>query len=139
MSVPLAPIEQLFMKKNTVLVGAHLTFWLLGIAGILWGNTLVAGRVVERERAYAALAENEQRTRAIVSSSLDAIITIDEAGNITGWNRKAETIFGWSAREVMGIPLTSTIIPERYRSAHALGVERPGKMVKGRCLIALSR
>lgn len=123
-SVALAPIEQLFIEENTVLIGAHLTFWLLGIAGIFFGKMLLAGRVAERERAYAALAENEQRTRAIVSSSLDAIITIDAEGMITGWNGQAEMIFGWTASEVMGRPITTTIIPERYRDAHEHGVAR---------------
>lgn len=121
-SVALAPIEQLFTEKNTVLIGAHLTLWLLGITGIFFGNTLLAGRVAERERAYAALAENEQRTRAIVSSSLDAIITIDATGIIIGWNEQAEAILGWPVSEVMGMSLASTIVPERYRAAHEKGV-----------------
>lgn len=121
-SVALAPIEQLFHEKNSVLIGAHFTFWLLGLAGILLGKSLLAQRVREREQAYAALAENEQRTRAIVSSSLDAIITIDAEGRITNWNEQAELTFGWASHEVMGVPITETIIPERHRHAHLQGV-----------------
>lgn len=126
-SVALAPIERLFNQEDSVLIGAHFTFWLLGIVGIFWGKTLLAGRVDERERAHKALAENEQRTRAIVASSLDAIITIDAMGYITGWSEQAEGTFGWLAGEVIGTRLSETIIPERYREAHEQGVAKaPG-------------
>jgi diguanylate cyclase (GGDEF)-like protein/PAS domain S-box-containing protein len=121
-SVALAPIEQLFNEKNSVLIGAHFILWLFGLTGIILGKTLLARRVAEREQAHAALAENEQRTRAIVASSLDAIITIDAEGHITGWNEQAELTFGWAAHEVIGVPITETIIPERYRHAHQQGV-----------------
>lgn len=123
-SVPLAPIVKLFHNENQVLVGAHFTLWLFGIAGLLFGNTQLASHVAERERAYAALAESEQRASAIVSSALDAIITIDAASNITGWNHQAEAIFGWPAVEVIGRSLADTIIPARYRASHEQGVRR---------------
>jgi PAS domain S-box-containing protein len=38
------------------------------------------------------------------------------------WNPTAEAMFGWPKSEVMGRVLAETIIPERYREAHASGV-----------------
>jgi PAS domain S-box-containing protein len=52
----------------------------------------------------ARLHADEARTRlgAIVESSEDAIIGMDARGNVTSWNKGAETIFGYSAAEMIG-------------------------------------
>lgn len=55
---------------------------------------------------------------ALVDSAMDAIITIDEAQRIVLYNRAAERIFGWSAREALGRSI-ETLIPERFRRLHA--------------------
>jgi PAS domain S-box-containing protein len=67
---------------------------------------------------------SEARLRAIVDSALDAVVTTDADSVITGWSAHAESMFGWSAAEALGRTLTETIIPERYREAHAAGVRR---------------
>jgi PAS domain S-box-containing protein len=81
---------------------------------------------LESERTNAAeilLREGEERIRAIFDTSLDAIITINADGLITGWNRQAEIIFGWSHQEAMGQGLSSLIIPQEYRTAHENGLK----------------
>ncbi|MEK7336201.1 MAG: PAS domain S-box protein, partial [Nitrospirota bacterium] len=79
------------------------------------------------EEARAALARraleaNEARIRKMVDIALDAVITIDDLGVVTGWNPQAEQIFGWKAAEVIGQSFTNTIIPPRYREAHERGL-----------------
>lgn len=70
-----------------------------------------------------ALRNSEERFRSVAQTASDAIITMDNHGNIVFWNRGAETIFGYSAEEAVGRPVT-LIMPERFREAHKNGISR---------------
>jgi len=51
---------------------------------------------------------------SIVESSEDAIISKTLTGQILSWNRGAEKIFGFTAQEAIGCPITIIIPPDRY-------------------------
>lgn len=74
--------------------------------------------ITERKRAEQALAESRQRLAGIVGSAMDAIISINAAGEIVLFNAAAETMFGCPAAEAMGHSV-ARFIPERFRAAHA--------------------
>ena len=59
----------------------------------------------------------------MLDNALDAFIAIDEHSHILEWSQQAENIFGWKRQEVLGIALTDTIIPQRYKSAHLTGLK----------------
>jgi len=77
--------------------------------------------------AEQKLLESEERNRAIVESALDAVITIDGKGIITGWNAQAVRMFGYSCDEVLGKCLSDMIVPPRYRKAHERGLNGAGR------------
>jgi PAS domain S-box-containing protein len=52
--------------------------------------------------------------RAIVQSAADAIISIDLNETITSWNRAAERLYGYEAKEVLGKSNRLIIPPDRY-------------------------
>ncbi|MGH8178265.1 MAG: PAS domain S-box protein [Steroidobacter sp.] len=72
----------------------------------------------------SALRESEERLRAVLDSSLNAVIVMDSNSLITDWNSRAEIIFGWSREEAIGRGLAETIIPPRDREAHRRGLAR---------------
>lgn len=54
------------------------------------------------EARNRALASTRDFLARIIEDSAEAIITRDEDGKITSWNRAAEAIYGWTAEEMMG-------------------------------------
>lgn len=63
------------------------------------------------------LRVSEARVRAILSTTVDAIITIDERGFIRSFNQAAEELFLFAASEVIGENV-SILMPQPYRREH---------------------
>jgi len=80
--------------------------------------------ISEKKRTEAALVESEGRNRQVVMSAIDAVVAMDAAGHITGWNRQAECVFGWSEEEALGSCLVDMIVPAGLREGHRRGVAR---------------
>ena len=82
------------------------------------------GQFIERKAAEEALAASEEITRSIIGAALDAVITMDSGGIVTGWNSQAERLFGWTREEALGRRLEETVIPVRHRERHRAGLQR---------------
>lgn len=62
----------------------------------------------------------------IISSTMDAIVSVDDTERITLFNPAAEKMFGVPATEAIGSPL-DRFIPARYRAAHHGHVQSFGR------------
>lgn len=91
------------------------------------GNVVSLNGVVhdisERVRANLALQESEEKFRKISASAQDAIVMIDNEGDISFWNPAAEGMFGYSDKEALGNKMNELLTPERYCTAHKKGFE----------------
>src|SRR4029450_5421970 len=93
-----------------------------GDGTLVWSGVLTD--VTEQRLTREELQASEERVRIVTETASDAFVGMAAHGTIVEWNRKAEELFGWRRDEALGRPLAETIVPERYRSAHARGVER---------------
>lgn len=76
-------------------------------------------------RAEEDLSASEERFRAVVAATPDAVVLADRDGTILLWNQAAARLFGYSEGEAIGQPLT-LLMPPRYREAHQAGMKRLG-------------
>jgi PAS domain S-box-containing protein len=73
--------------------------------------------ITERKQIQRALHEKEERLRwvaSIVDFSDDAIISKNLDGVITSWNSGSERVFGYTAEEAIGQPITIVIPRDRH-------------------------
>lgn len=62
--------------------------------------------------------------KAILNAAMDAVVTIDQLGQVLEWNIAAESIFGYTAEEVLGRELGALIVPDDTRHLHRAGLLR---------------
>ncbi|MBI5350481.1 MAG: MEKHLA domain-containing protein, partial [Chloroflexi bacterium] len=72
----------------------------------------------ERVQAEAASQQSQAQLAGIVTSAIDAIISINAEQRIVLFNPAAETVFRCAAAEAIGQPLEK-FVPERFRASHA--------------------
>jgi PAS domain S-box-containing protein len=72
------------------------------------------------ETARRQTEEAMARLAAIVESSDDAIVGLTMAGTIASWNAGAERLYGYTAAEAIGQPMTMIIPPDRRGEEQAI-------------------
>ena len=105
---------------------AHMVTWagmllsliVLVLALLAWNREAFARAATEQ-----CLRDEEMRFRQMAEFATDGIVTCDRAGDIVGWNRSAERMFGYTTAEVSLRPL-ALLMPQRYRDPHAAGMRR---------------
>ena len=103
--------ETVRRRKDGSLVEVSLTVSPLRNAeGRIIGAAKIARDITARRRAQLS----EQRLASIVESSHDSIVSEDLDGIIKTWNPGAERLFGYTAEEVIGKPITLLIPMDRH-------------------------
>jgi PAS domain S-box-containing protein len=79
---------------------------------------IFASRIlVNRRKAEEILLESEEKFRLVVDSAAEGVITIGANMKVVFWNKAAERMFGYSADEIIGKPIT-LIVPPASRMNH---------------------
>lgn len=92
----------------------------------------LGGKILQLAGAREDLAAYVTRCEAILDSSTNAIISIDPEGRIRTWNFGAESTFGYSEGEAIGLSLAEILPAEKVR-------EMEGKLADARASKAVVR
>src|SRR5512133_904186 len=79
------------------------------------------------EKQIESIVRAPERLESIISSAMDAVISVDEDQKIILFNPAAEKMFGVPAAEAVGQRI-ERFIPERFREAHASQVRAFGSI-----------
>ncbi|ACL61228.1 PAS domain S-box protein [Methylobacterium nodulans] len=75
--------------------------------------TIILGPVIDRLHTVGTLRTTEERFRLVVENARDyAIFVTDPEDRIIDWYSGAETVFGWTAEEIVGQPGSILFTPE---------------------------
>jgi len=110
---------------NSLFINEAHEIWMRTIVSIVFiAFGWLAQRGLKQQHIFQKrLHEERDRLHKVIENTYDAYVSMNEEGKITGWNRSAETLFGWQMNEAMGQPLAEIIIPERQREAHDKGLK----------------
>ncbi len=81
--------------------------------GVLRGFGKVTQDVTSRRAAEESLRRSEQRFHSLVDSITDyAVFMLDPSGRVATWNRGAEKVKGYTAKEIVGQHFSAFYTPE---------------------------
>lgn len=89
-------------------------------ADVAW----LARRGAGAEARAGAAEADAARHAEVVERAYEAFVGMDASGRITGWNARAEAIFGWPRDAAVGQDLGELIVPPQHRSAHRTGLAK---------------
>jgi PAS domain S-box-containing protein len=144
--IPRYQLEKRYLRKDRSIVECVLNASVLrGPDGAARYFISQVEDITARKRADEAVRLSEAKFSGIVSIASDAIIAVDKDQYVTIFNEGAEKIFGYAARDVLGMAL-ERLIPERFRVAHrehfaafAAGEEAARKMGERREIFGLRK
>jgi two-component system sensor kinase FixL len=92
-------------------------------SGLIVGATAIARDISSRLHADFVQRTTEARWRAILDSTVDAIIVIDAHGVVEAYNKAAEGMFGYQEEDVLGQNVR-ILMPSPYHDEHDAYIAR---------------
>jgi PAS domain S-box-containing protein len=109
----LTDYEDVFIRKDGSFFPVIYSSSPIRSEGNTVGLVVVFRDITERKRVEDSLRESEQRLTSLFDSSNDAIVSKSLEGVIQSWNPAAERLFGYTAAEAVGRPITMLIPRDR--------------------------
>jgi PAS domain S-box-containing protein len=86
-------------------------------------NEELRKEIADRKHAEEDLRSSEEKHRVIIEAANDAVLSMDERGDILLANPATKRIFGYDPVEIVGKPMTM-LMPEMMRKLHENGFKR---------------
>ncbi|MDP2193616.1 MAG: PAS domain S-box protein [Alphaproteobacteria bacterium] len=87
--------------------------------------------ITEQMNTREDLKESEEKFHSITRTAQDAILIMNDEGNITYWNESATHIFGYTKEETIGKALHPLLAPKRFHEAYHKGFSHFKKTGEG--------
>ena len=101
--------ERLHIRRNET------RFWGSGLTTLLRdddGNVSGYVKIMRDLTRQKKVEDAKFFLASIIESSEDSVVTVNFDGEITSWNKSAENLYGYTAKETIGKPLTMLTLPE---------------------------
>ena len=124
--------KHIVSMEYSLKTGGHPNFYEARMVPLLESQIMVIIRnITDRKNAEEALIEGKEKFRAITNTAADAIILMNDLGNISYWNPAAERIFGYSSDEALGKDLHLFLAPKEYHDPFKEGFKSFKETGKG--------
>ncbi|GAI85454.1 unnamed protein product, partial [marine sediment metagenome] len=89
--------------------------------GNIVGLVGIARDITERKQAEEEIIRTKEYLQNIINSASEVIISFDKNNRVTTWNKTAEHVTGYKARDVVGRPLTTlTVFDKSHELSNAI-------------------
>jgi diguanylate cyclase (GGDEF)-like protein/PAS domain S-box-containing protein len=78
---------------------------------------------LKHARSLEEIQNSTAKFHSVIQSASDAILLVNQDGEITLWNKAAEKTFGYKEEEILGFPVTSLMGAKYAQKALAVGLK----------------
>ncbi len=103
-------------KDGTIFHCGFKVFPIFDADGKIFAYSSHQSDITQRIKAEIALQESEDKFRSLSTTAQDAIIMVDNKGEISYWNKAANKMFKYKKDEVLGEKIHELIIPSKFKN-----------------------
>lgn len=120
-TIEVAKLETCYLRKDNSLIDVEIRSALISDASGKPAYFVdIVEDITERKKARKLARETAENYRLLVENATEhGIFRLDEIGTIISWNPGAQRIFGYTADEVIGRPVSIFFTPEDIAEQHA--------------------